>query len=183
MSSWTQSKDGNCTDFVLAFIITVTRRRGARLSKCDHHRRRSVFAQAGQDRPRSRVQRDPEPALRSIGGGGLSARKDASHWKSRCGEIVLHGIELFEAQDVSIDRTRGISAGPQPIHQEAEILRDHTVTATNKDTGATRVVETDPDGTLSISSLPPGAYDVLVVQLDRKFCCSVHVDRRRRRMA
>jgi hypothetical protein len=42
------------------------------------------------------------------------------------------------------------------------VLSKATVTVTNKDTGASRVVESGPDGTFSIPALPPGPYDVLI---------------------
>src|SRR5436190_413814 len=44
----------------------------------------------------------------------------------------------------------------------AAVLAKATVTVTNKDTGASRVVQTGADGTFSVPSLPPGAYDVLI---------------------
>jgi len=46
--------------------------------------------------------------------------------------------------------------------QVAAVLPKATVTITNKDTGATRVVETSGEGTFSVPSLPPGPYDVLI---------------------
>ncbi len=46
--------------------------------------------------------------------------------------------------------------------QVSAVLAKATVTVTNKDTGASRVVQTDADGTFSVPSLPPGAYDVLI---------------------
>src|SRR5206468_13063750 len=46
--------------------------------------------------------------------------------------------------------------------QVAAVLAKATVTVTNKDTGASRVVQTGADGTFSVPSLPPGAYDVLI---------------------
>src|SRR3984893_6759058 len=46
--------------------------------------------------------------------------------------------------------------------QTSAVLAQATVTATNKDTGATRVVQSAGDGTFSIPSLPPGPYNVLI---------------------
>ena len=46
--------------------------------------------------------------------------------------------------------------------QVGAVLSNATVTATNKDTGAQRVVQTDASGNFSIPSLPAGNYDVLV---------------------
>jgi carboxypeptidase family protein len=46
--------------------------------------------------------------------------------------------------------------------QVAAVLPKATVTVRNRDTGATRVVETTADGGFSVPSLPPGPYDVLV---------------------
>ena len=46
--------------------------------------------------------------------------------------------------------------------QVAAVIPHATVTVTNKDTGASRVVQTGVDGTFSIPSLPPGPYDVIV---------------------
>src|SRR5437867_2392445 len=46
--------------------------------------------------------------------------------------------------------------------QVAAVLAKATVTVTNKDTGASRVVRTGADGTFSVPSLPPGSYDVLI---------------------
>ena len=48
------------------------------------------------------------------------------------------------------------------IDQVAAVLPKATVTVTNKDTGASRVVQTAADGTFSVPSLPPGFYDVIV---------------------
>ena len=41
------------------------------------------------------------------------------------------------------------------------MLPSATVTVTNKDTGASRVVQSGADGAFSIPALPPGPYDVL----------------------
>ena len=46
--------------------------------------------------------------------------------------------------------------------QVAAVLPKATVTITNKDTGASRVVQTGADGTFSVPSLPPGPYDVII---------------------
>jgi hypothetical protein len=42
------------------------------------------------------------------------------------------------------------------------VLPKATVTVTNKDTGASRVVQTGADGSFSMPALPPGEYDVLI---------------------
>ena len=46
--------------------------------------------------------------------------------------------------------------------QSGAVLPKATVTVTNKDTGASRVVQSGGDGTFSVPSLLPGAYDVLI---------------------
>src|SRR5437867_3934945 len=46
--------------------------------------------------------------------------------------------------------------------QSGSVLPKATVTVTNKGTGATRVVQSGPEGGFSIPSLPPGLYDVLI---------------------
>jgi hypothetical protein len=46
--------------------------------------------------------------------------------------------------------------------QVGAVLPNATVTATNRATGAARVVQTDEDGNFSIPSLPAGSYDVLI---------------------
>src|SRR5215510_4980972 len=46
--------------------------------------------------------------------------------------------------------------------QVAAVLPKATVTITNKDTGATRTVQTGPDGSFSVPTLPPGPYDVII---------------------
>jgi hypothetical protein len=46
--------------------------------------------------------------------------------------------------------------------QSGEVLPKATVTVSNKETGATRVVQSGPEGAFSIPSLPPGFYDVLI---------------------
>ena len=46
--------------------------------------------------------------------------------------------------------------------QLAAVLPGATVTVTNKDTGASRVVQSGGDGTFSVQALPPGAYDVVI---------------------
>jgi hypothetical protein len=46
--------------------------------------------------------------------------------------------------------------------QVGAVLANVTVTATNRGTGAARVVQTGTDGTFSIPSLPAGSYDVLI---------------------
>ena len=45
--------------------------------------------------------------------------------------------------------------------QVSAVLPMATVTVTNRDTGALRIVQTAADGTFLIPSLPPGAYEVL----------------------
>jgi hypothetical protein len=45
--------------------------------------------------------------------------------------------------------------------QSGAVLPRATVTVTNKDTGASRVVQSGADGAFSIPALPPGPYDVL----------------------
>src|SRR5262245_42466279 len=47
--------------------------------------------------------------------------------------------------------------------QVGAVLPGAAVTVTNKGTGAARDVVTGPDGTFSVPSLLPGAYDVLVI--------------------
>ncbi len=47
--------------------------------------------------------------------------------------------------------------------QVGAVLPNATVTATNRDTGASRVVQTGADGAFSIPSLLAGPYDVLIV--------------------
>ena len=42
------------------------------------------------------------------------------------------------------------------------VLPNANVTVTNTATGAVRVVQSGPDGTFSLPSLPPGAYEVLI---------------------
>jgi hypothetical protein len=46
--------------------------------------------------------------------------------------------------------------------QVGAVLPNATVTATNRATGAARVVQTDENGSFSIPSLPAGSYDVLI---------------------
>jgi len=46
--------------------------------------------------------------------------------------------------------------------QSGAVLPGATVTVTNKDTGASRVVQSGADGAFSIPALPPGPYDVLI---------------------
>ena len=46
--------------------------------------------------------------------------------------------------------------------QSSAVLPKATVTVSNKATGATRVVQTAPDGSFSVASLTPGPYDVLI---------------------
>jgi hypothetical protein len=48
------------------------------------------------------------------------------------------------------------------IDQVAAVLPHATVTVTNTETGASRVVQTGVDGTFSVTSLPPGPYDVII---------------------
>jgi hypothetical protein len=48
------------------------------------------------------------------------------------------------------------------LDQQSAVLPKATVTVRNRDTNATRVVETSADGSFSVPTLPPGAYDVLV---------------------
>ena len=45
--------------------------------------------------------------------------------------------------------------------QSGAVLPRATVTVTNKDTGASRIVQSGADGAFSIPALPPGPYDVL----------------------
>jgi hypothetical protein len=45
--------------------------------------------------------------------------------------------------------------------QSGAVLPSATVTVTNKDTGASRVVQSGSDGAFSVPALPPGPYDVL----------------------
>ena len=48
--------------------------------------------------------------------------------------------------------------------QVGAVIPHATVTITNKDTGASRVVQRGVDGTFSVPSLPAGPYDVLIVE-------------------
>jgi hypothetical protein len=48
------------------------------------------------------------------------------------------------------------------LDRVAAVLPHATVTVTNKDTGASRVLQTGADGTFSVPSLVPGPYDVLI---------------------
>jgi Carboxypeptidase regulatory-like domain len=42
------------------------------------------------------------------------------------------------------------------------ILPNATITVTNQGTGASRILQSGPDGTFSVPSLPAGRYDVVV---------------------
>src|SRR5690349_7703673 len=46
--------------------------------------------------------------------------------------------------------------------QVAAVLPRATITVTNKDTGASRVVQSGPDGAFLVPSLQAGMYDVLI---------------------
>jgi hypothetical protein len=50
-------------------------------------------------------------------------------------------------------------------NQTGALLSKALVTITNRDTGATRVVETRDDGSFSVPSLLAGRYDVLVAAI------------------
>src|SRR5438105_13377311 len=48
------------------------------------------------------------------------------------------------------------------IDQQSAVLPKATVTVVNKNTGASRIVQTAGDGTFSVPSLLPGPYEVLI---------------------
>ncbi len=71
-------------------------------------------------------------------------------------------LVLAIASSLMAQTPTGTIAGTVTDSQGA-LLPSAAVTITNKDTGASRVVETRADGTFSVPSLLAGSYDVLVV--------------------
>src|SRR5947208_2767829 len=75
--------------------------------------------------------------------------------------VLLCALVVFLSCPLRAQVPTGAIAGTV-TDQVAGVLPKAVVTITNKDTGATRVVQTGGDGTFSAPSLPAGAYDVLI---------------------
>jgi carboxypeptidase family protein len=76
--------------------------------------------------------------------------------------ILLFGVVVLAlAGRLAAQVPTGAIAGTV-TDQVSAVLANATVTVTNRATGASRVVQTGPEGTFSVPSLPPGEYDVLI---------------------
>jgi carboxypeptidase family protein len=76
--------------------------------------------------------------------------------------ILLFGVVVVAlAGRLAAQVPTGAIAGTV-TDQVSAVLANATVTVTNRATGASRVVQTGPEGTFSVPSLPPGEYDVLI---------------------
>ncbi len=78
----------------------------------------------------------------------------------RFGLLFVLGLAI--ATPLNAQTPTGTIAGTV-TDQVGAVLPNVAITITNKDTGASRVVQSGADGTFSVPSLPAGSYDVLIV--------------------